>query len=236
MPTCLELEKSAKSFCTCTNGQNMFKCEIGRLSFWCFREIINAASPSLCTARGCVRLILALFLLDVCFFVWFLLLLFRFSFFVFRCFVFLFCFRAVFRSFDAVNHACPVPALISVCCSPQRGPSPLQGQRIEYKLSDFGCVQDQRHKETDELGEFTYMSPEVCVHVSFESRDRPFLGWQGSVPVLLCSVHYALLVPQRNLFTVRDTEMQFPERLENSEKWPWNFLKCPWCFPFLVSF
>eukprot|EP00667_Euglena_gracilis_P002748 EG_transcript_2753 len=41
----------------------------------------------------------------------------------------------------------------------------LPGQRtMEFKLGDFGCVQDQRNGEVDELGEFTYMSPEVILH------------------------------------------------------------------------
>eukprot|EP00668_Euglena_longa_P041002 GGOE01053958.1.p1 GENE.GGOE01053958.1~~GGOE01053958.1.p1 ORF type:complete len:424 (+),score=121.12 GGOE01053958.1:191-1462(+) len=69
----------------------------------------------------------------------------------------------------------------------------LSGQRMEYKLSDFGCVQDQRHKETDELGEFTYMSPEVMLHkvrttrtdiwnlgislLHLADREPPLNGW-----------------------------------------------------------
>eukprot|EP00668_Euglena_longa_P006220 GGOE01007377.1.p1 GENE.GGOE01007377.1~~GGOE01007377.1.p1 ORF type:complete len:649 (-),score=149.72 GGOE01007377.1:730-2625(-) len=88
----------------------------------------------------------------------------------------------------------------------------LTGQRtgMEFKLADFGCVQDQRNGEVDELGEFTYMSPEVILHqprttstdiwnlgvtlLHLADGEPPLNGWDDNLRVQL--IAQTTLCPQ----------------------------------------
>jgi len=96
----------------------------------------------------------------------------------------------------------------------------LQGEGMEYKLSDFGCMQDERDQETDELGEYTYMAPEVALRkarttrtdiwnlgitlLHLADREPPLNGWDDKLRVEL--IARTTLCPQ-----LREPERWSPE-------------------------